>query len=101
MAKLEKEVKLKKKWVPLEKKGATTIKGGSHWKKWVTLRKMGHTWKRQSDKKIGNSRQNGSPLIEWVKQEITLGKMSYTLRQYCRNGSRLKKWATTVKEGHT
>jgi len=61
-----------------------TCKIGSHLEewvtlgKWVTLRKMGHTWKNASHLNL-----NGSHFKKWV----TLGKMGQTFK----NGSQWKK----------
>ena len=55
--------------------------------KWVTLGKMGHTWK------------NGSHLEKLVTLEkwVTVRKMGHTWK----NGSHLEKWVTVRKMGRT
>ena len=59
-------------------------------KKWVTLEKIGYTWKDGSHhgllitlERMGRTRKNGSHLEKWV----SLGKMGHTWK----NGSHLKK----------
>ena len=64
------------KWLTLGTNGSH-LENGSNLKKytWVTLGKMGHTWKKG----------------------VTLGKMGHT----CKNGSHLKKWVTLGEMDHT
>ena len=97
------------------------LKNASNLEKWVTFRKMGHTWKNGSHQDgllvtLGN---NGSHLEKWVtlgkngshlQNWVTLGKMSHTWKEWVtvaklghtwKNGSHLEKWVKLGKMSHT
>ena len=59
----------------------------SHLKKWVTLRLMGHTWKKGDTLNIGSQ----------VKIWVTVKEVGHT----CKNGSKLEYCVTSEKMGHT